>query len=82
LYIVLNRGTRLVDFVQFDDLNATRELTVDRAEKRAFSFEHRSSPGLVWQIVAQIETAYACRIVTLCSTVQVELFTPVTHRLT
>jgi len=57
--------------VQFEDVGATRELTVNRAEKRAFSFEHRVSPGSVWQIVAQTEMAYACRVVTLCSTVQV-----------
>ena len=59
--------------VQFEDLNATRELTVNRAEKRAFSFDNRLSPGgSAWQIVAQTETAYACKIVTLCSTVQVD----------
>ena len=56
---------------QFDDLNFSRELKVSRAEKRAFSFDHRASPGSTWQIVAQTETAYECRIVTLCSTVQV-----------
>jgi len=56
---------------QFEDLNASRELTVNRAEKRAFSFDHRGSPGSPWQIVAQTEMAYSCRIVTLCSTVQV-----------
>jgi len=53
---------------QFEDLNSTRDLTVNRADKRAFSFDHQ---GSAWQIVAQTEVAYACRIVTLCSTVQV-----------
>ena len=56
---------------QFEDLNATRELTVNRAEKRAFSFDHRVGPGSVWQVVANTEMAYACKIVTLSSTVQV-----------
>lgn len=60
-----------VDVEQFEDLNATRELTVCRAEKRAFSFDHRASPGSSWQIVAQTEMKYACREVTLCSTTQV-----------
>jgi len=62
---------RMLFCKQFEDMNATRELTVNRAEKRAFSFDYRASPGSVWQIVAQTEMAYACRIVTLCSTLQV-----------
>jgi len=63
----------VLHYDQFEDLNASRELVVNRAEKRAFSFDQPAAivSGSPWQIVAQTEMQYSCRIVTLCSTVKV-----------
>ena len=58
---------------QMEDLGATRELRVMRAEKRAFSISHRSYPGEAWQIVAQTDASYGCKIITLRSVVQVPI---------
>jgi len=57
--------------LMFEDLNTSRELTVKRAEKRAYTVDQRSSPSEAWQIIAQTDMAYGCKIVTIRSNVQV-----------
>ena len=50
-----------------EDLGATRELRVVKAEKRAFGINQRAYPGEVWTLVAQTDVAYGCKIITLRS---------------
>jgi len=67
--------------VIMEDLGATRELRVMRAEKRAFAINHRAYPGEPWQIVCQIDASYGCKIITLRSIVQIKNCLPVAMEL-
>lgn len=42
-----------------------------KAEKRSFSINARGQIGNTWQLIAQFDTIFGCKIVTLRSAVQV-----------
>ena len=56
-----------------EDLGATRELKVMRAEKRCFNINQKAYPGDPWQIVTQVDTTFGCKTITLKSVVEVRI---------
>ena len=50
---------------------ATRQLHIVKAEKRAFSINHRAYPGDTWQMIAETKASYGCKTITFRSMIQV-----------
>ncbi|VDI65829.1 vacuolar protein sorting-associated protein 13A/C, partial [Mytilus galloprovincialis] len=57
---------------QIEQFNATREVTVKRAEKRLYQINHKSYPGDIWSVIVNTETPIGHKILSIQSMVQIK----------
>ncbi|CAG2221758.1 VPS13A_C [Mytilus edulis] len=57
---------------QIEQFNATREVTVKRAEKRLYQINHKTYPGDIWSVIVNTETPIGHKILSIQSMVQIK----------
>ncbi|XP_052084958.1 intermembrane lipid transfer protein VPS13A-like isoform X11 [Mytilus californianus] len=57
---------------QIEQYNATREVTVKRAEKRLYQINHKTYPGDIWSVIVNTETPIGHKILSIQSMVQIK----------